>query len=115
MALLLGDQHCKCCMCNEIRETVENIDPEFTRTSKHGAGMNQGMNHATLLNTYNNDYQKFLQAKKMEMKQVLEITELEVKQLELDVKKTQLQCEKAQAIASLRDVERANPSMDDSS
>jgi hypothetical protein len=82
---------CECCMCNEIRETVVNIDPNFSRTPTSGTGMTQGMDHATLLNTFDNDYQTFLQARKIKMEQAIEIAELEVKQLELDIKKARLQ------------------------
>ncbi|KPI44846.1 uncharacterized protein AB675_2347 [Cyphellophora attinorum] len=92
---------CECCMCNEIREIVVNIDPEFARTEKFGTGRVQGMDHTKLLNNFNSDYQTFLQAKKMKMKQDIEIAELEVRKLELEARKTLLQHEKAHTAGHL--------------
>jgi hypothetical protein len=94
---------CKCFMCNDIRKTLPNIDPDFTESSKDPYCEPEGLDHKALLARYDIDYPVYL--KGMEAKMVHDLkaaglqakkTEMEIKQLELDIKKAQLQREKAE-------------------
>ncbi|KPI45474.1 uncharacterized protein AB675_305 [Cyphellophora attinorum] len=94
---------CTCFMCNNIRTALHNIDPEYTRSIERRLSVPQGLDHKALITRYRYEYPDYLKAMKAKVEHELVIAELqlkksevEVKQLRLDIETGRLQREKAE-------------------
>jgi hypothetical protein len=80
---------CTCFLCDNIRKSLPNIDPEFTRTSANRWILPQGLDHNALVARHKEILEHDLVVAESKLKKSV----LEVTQLELDAKMARLRGE----------------------
>jgi hypothetical protein len=80
-------------MCNDIRQNIVNIDPEYNNTRSSSPKI--GLSHDALLARFTDDYSAYLKVANLHKETRIKNAELEVRELELEVRKLELKQQKA--------------------